>query len=286
MKNFILFLLLFVFFQVKVEAQIIREHIDTLTICDTLHNDSGFEYDSIICYNRIEKYYYYEKSIVSEDSTFISYAYDTTFYNQLKHDVLGLDISKWQGYINWKLIPEEYKFVFIKATQGLTTDPNFNTNWKNCHLIKSAYHFFNPCINGITQAKYFLSIVTINKGDLPPVIDVEYIRLWRKVNRYTAAKNLKLMLDYIENETGVRPIIYTNCNFWNRYVYKYFKGDCSKYYLWVANYKDITEEPCLPDGWKKWTFWQYTDRGKIKGHPTYWDLNYFNDNDLNKILIK
>jgi lysozyme len=288
MRKILVLLILFVIFQFNSGAQIkndnIIEVIDTISVCDTIHNEIGFEDDSIFCYQRIEKHYYYKNSMLSVDSTLISYAYDTAFYNQLQKDVHGLDMSKWQGYVDWKLIPKQYQFVFIKATQGLSTDPNFHKNWNNCTITKGAYHFFNPAINGVTQAKYFLSVVHMKAGDLPPVIDVEYIRPWRRINRYTAAKNLKLMLDYIEKEIGVRPIIYSNCSFWNRYVYKYFKGDCGRYPLWVANY--CKEDPCIPMGWKTWTFWQYSDKGRISGHPTYWDLNYYNGNDLKDIIIK
>jgi lysozyme len=191
----------------------------------------------------------------------------------------------WQNSITWKHIDTIYSFIFIKATQSLRADVNFYHNWNNCHLIKGAYHFFNPNINGQTQAKFFLSIVKLEKGNLPPVIDIEYYHYyWRNCNKYIAAKNLRLMLEYIEKTTGVKPIIYTNCSFWNRNLAKYITFNPSNYYLWVANY--YTESPCLPLGWTNWTFWQYTPKGKINNHSTYWDLNYFNGKDLKDILIK
>lgn len=200
--------------------------------------------------------------------------------------ISGLDCSLWQNRIRWEKIDPNFSFVFIKATQSLRVDPNFFNNWNNCNLIKGAYHFFNPNINGVTQAKHFLSVVPIKKGNLPPVIDVEYYySYWRYCNKWTAAKNLRLMLEYLEKETGVKPIIYTNCGFWNHSVSPYIKFNPAEYYLWIANYT-TSNSPCIPKGWEHWTFWQYTHKGKIDHHTTYWDLNYFNGSDLTKILIK
>lgn len=231
----------------------------------------------------VEKIYDRSPSDIS-DTLIIPFEYDTILFNTLLGDVHGIDVSMWQNTVTWKHIPSKYKFAFIKATGGLKTDPNFRHNWNECPLIKGAYHFFNPYINGEAQAKHFLSVVKLEKGNLPPVIDVEYTSYWRKCNKNTASKNLKMMLDYIEKETGVRPIIYTNCNFWNKYVYPYFKGDISKYNLWVANYGK--ESPCLPKGWNNWTFWQYSCKGKMPNHSTYWDLNYYNGNNLFNVIIK
>ncbi len=237
--------------------------------------------DSVDCYEPIIKHYY-KKSMVSIDSSIVDYSYDTINYISPFNKIIGIDVSIWQYYIDWNNIPSNYKFAFIKATGGMKTDVNFYYNWENCKLPKGAYHFFNPYINGEIQAKYFLSVVKLKTGDLPPVIDIEYTSYWRRCNKYTASKNLKLMLEYIENETGVKPIIYTNCNFWNKYVYPYIKFDPSNYLLWVANY--VTKEyPCLPRGWDNWTFWQYTCRGNL--FNKYCDLNYFKG-DLKKYLIK
>lgn len=217
--------------------------------------------------------------IVDIDSITIDVLFDNTKY------LNGLDCSMWQNNISWHKIDSIYSFVFIKATQSLRTDVNFNSNWNNCNLIKGAYHFFNPNINGIEQAKHFLSVVKLEKGNLPPVIDVEYYHsYWRHCNRYTAAKNLQLMLEYIEKTTGTKHIIYTNCSFWNKYLAKYVAFNTSYYYLWVANY--FKESPCIPIGWTTWTFWQYTHKGRVNEHYTYWDLNYYNGTDLSEILVK
>ena len=251
-----------------------------IILCLTIKSDAQvvhYDLDSLVKHNN--KNHYYKKSILHIDTIINPF-----IIKKPSVCIKGLDCSMWQKGIKWHLVDSNFTFVFIKATQNLRTDINFKNNWEKCSIPKGAYHFFAPTINGETQAKHFLSVVKIEKGDLPPVIDVEYTRLWRRCNRYTAVKNLKLMLDYIEKETGVVPIIYTNCGFWNKYIYNYTKWEISKYPLWVANY--YVEKPKIPLGWEKWTFWQYTPYGKISHHHTDWDMNFYNGEDLTDIMIK
>jgi lysozyme len=222
----------------------------------------------------------------SVDTLNIPFAYDTTAFNKLKIDLKGLDVSMWQGKIDWCHIDSlGYDFVFIKATQGLRTDPNFFYNWNNCNTIKGAYHFFMPNISGIAQAKHFLNTVKLKKGDLPPVIDVEFIKVWKSTSKWLASKNLKEMLTYIETHTGVKPIIYTNNFFWNTRVYPFYKGPVDQYPLWIAHYTDNLK-PYIPFGWNNWTFWQWTHKGTVQRCRGYWDHNYYNGTDLKKLLIK
>src|SRR6476660_5464893 len=60
----------------------------------------------------------------------------------------GIDISHYQGTINWGQVaadPKGIKFAFMKATEDTTyTDPTFNTNLagaKAAGILASPYHF-------------------------------------------------------------------------------------------------------------------------------------------------
>jgi len=62
---------------------------------------------------------------------------------------LGIDVSKWQGTINWELVAEDgYVFSLVKAWEGMTyADPKFYTNIDSGiseGLIVGAYHFIRP----------------------------------------------------------------------------------------------------------------------------------------------
>src|SRR4029077_20971911 len=81
--------------------------------------------------------------------------------------------------VNWtSVLGDGRHFAFIKATQGnYYTSPSFASQYagaKTAGVYRSAYHFFDPTIDGITQANYFLGVVgTVEADDLPPMLDVE-----------------------------------------------------------------------------------------------------------------
>ena len=68
-------------------------------------------------------------------------------------------------------------FAFIKATEGLNNVDNaFRRNWiktKEAKMPRGAYHFFVPSKSGKAQAESFINNVVLEKGDLPPVLDIE-----------------------------------------------------------------------------------------------------------------
>jgi lysozyme len=191
-----------------------------------------------------------------------------------KTSCFGIDISRYQT-VNFNLLDSNISFVFCKATEGSKLiDRKFNYHWENIgsHLKKGAYHFFRPYANGKDQAKLFLSTVNFSSGHLAPVIDVEGERGYSKLNPRIYVANLKIMIREIEETLGVRPIIYTNTHFWNRYFSTHMKDMVREYRLWVADYRD-REEPVIPHGWEDWAIWQHTCKGRIKGISHDVDLN-------------
>jgi lysozyme len=70
---------------------------------------------------------------------------------------------------------------------------------------------------------------------------------------------------------GCKPIIYTSPDNWD----SEFLGNFSRYALWLADYD---KKPTLPNYWQEWTFWQYSNLGKVAGIKGNVDLDYFNGN--------
>src|SRR3954471_22493109 len=61
-------------------------------------------------------------------------------------DIKGIDVSHWQGTINWTSVKNAgYSFTFMKATQGNTyVDPTFATNISGATrqgIYVGPYHF-------------------------------------------------------------------------------------------------------------------------------------------------
>ncbi len=95
----------------------------------------------------------------------------------------GIDVSHWQGSINWpKVKAAGMQFAFMKATESTTyTDTAFATNWAGAASVgiyRGAYHFARPSTasgSAVKQADYFVSRVGSfqGAGTLPPVLDLE-----------------------------------------------------------------------------------------------------------------
>lgn len=95
----------------------------------------------------------------------------------------GIDVSHHQGRIDWKEVAAmnihgiDISFCFIKASEGISfTDNRFEQNWrsaKKAGIPRGAFHYFTAGIDGGQQARKFLNTVTLEKGDLVPVVDIE-----------------------------------------------------------------------------------------------------------------
>ncbi|RYJ45605.1 glycoside hydrolase family 25 protein [Flavobacterium beibuense] len=193
-----------------------------------------------------------------------------------KDKVFGFDISQYQGKIDWDKVHGEnehyaMKFVFIRSTAGKNkTDSQYKTNWKQAGkkgFIRGAYHYYRPNENSIKQAENFISTVKLEKGDLPPVLDIEKIP--SKQSMDSLKVGLKRWLDKVEGHYGVKPIIYSGESFYTDFLKKEFEG----YTVWIANYSFFEDEIR-----KEWHFWQFTDKAAIEGIDGNVDVNIYNGN--------
>jgi lysozyme len=187
----------------------------------------------------------------------------------------GIDVSKYQQIIAWDLVKEmkvkniRVGFAFIKATEGISnTDAQYNRNWKKSKqsgIIRGAYHFFLATKDGKEQAENFIKNVKLEKGDLPPVVDVEQTY---GVSKAVLQTELKEWLMTVENYYGVKPLIYTSVDFYTRNLGK----DFDNYPLWAAHYYQY-DEPRIN---RNWTLWQHSEEGRVNGILSKVDFNVFN----------
>lgn len=199
----------------------------------------------------------------------------------------GIDVSHHQSVINWEEVKKmkvrdvSLKFAVIKATEGLTrVDWQFRRNWRKSReagIPRGAYHFFLATKSGVKQARNFINTVTLAKGDFPPVLDVEETYGVR-----TADVKLRVreFLDTVEKHYGVKPIIYTNVDFYNRHLGPEFDD----YPLWVAHY--IRKD--RPRIGREWLFWQHSEKGRVNGITEAVDFNVFNGDSakFSGLLVK
>ena len=185
------------------------------------------------------------------------------------YSVHGIDVSSYQGRINWPEVARHgVRFAFIKASEGVTfRDRRFARNWQAARaagISCGAYHYFQPNRDGKLQADLFVGTVPLAPGDLPPVLDVEAAHFHDvAVMRREVARWLRL----VEAHYGVRPILYSNHNFYRHYL----AGHFDDYPLWLAHYE--VEQPTLPRS--KWIIWQHSDEAYVPGIRGTVDFNVF-----------
>ncbi len=186
-------------------------------------------------------------------------------------EVHGIDVSHYQKHIDWNAIAgQDVRFAFVKATEGETfRDTLFCKNWieiKEAGIKRGAYHFFRPRVPAAAQASNFLGWISLDHGDLPPVLDVEVLD---GVSPIDLRAGIQGWLDFMEDNYKIKPIIYTHQKFFNSYLAGYF----SDYPIWIARYSSW-RNPCLSEG-SQWSFWQYGNRGRLQGINGDVDFNVF-----------
>lgn len=199
-------------------------------------------------------------------------------FSAKKYEVRGVDVSAYQGKIDWHtLAGQNISFAFIKATEGSSfVDKCFHYNFSEAQktdLFVGAYHFFSFDSDGNTQAKNFINTVTPFENMLPPVIDLEFYgdKENNPPSRSDVDRELQTMLKILEAHYGKKPIIYATEKSYELYL----AGGYSEYDIWIRN---VITAPKLSDG-RTWTFWQYTNRKRLKGYEgkeKYIDVNVFN----------
>ena len=188
---------------------------------------------------------------------------------QAQTGLSGIDVSNWQRQIDWVAVAGTgNSFVFAKATESTTfTDLTFPLNRSGSTVLGmrfGAYHMGRPSgssdsavvASAIAQADYFLSVATPLKGELLPVLDVEYdgglsvprLTLW-----------VQTWLAQVVARTGLKPIVYVSPSFWKTRLGDSPVVAAAGHRLWIAHWTKAAL-PILPGaswGGLGWSFWRH-----------------------------
>ncbi|WP_345944282.1 GH25 family lysozyme [Aureimonas sp. SA4125] len=202
---------------------------------------------------------------------------DPTDPDPRRYPVHGIDVSKYQGEIDWDAaVKGGVAFAYIKATEGGDrVDSKFAANWRaasSAGMPRGAYHFFYHCRSGAEQARWFIANVPRDPEALPPVLDVEWTpdspTCTKRPPREDLVAEMKDFLDTVENHYGVRPVIYAPIDVHRDRLVGTFAG----HEFWLRAVKDFpgnvyTDRP--------FRFWQYTATGSVPGVRGEVDRNAF-----------
>lgn len=188
-----------------------------------------------------------------------------------------IDVSDWQGEIDWKKVKDDgIDGAIIRYADGNTLDKRFDENMKKakaaglhigCYIFSRA----KTKAEGQAEAERLYKAAKKYKPDMPYYIDLEVGGLSKYANTIAAAF-LNTMTSY-----GVRGGVYANLNWWNNYLAK-TANNYSSSAFWIAQYNDTMDyKPASLMG-----MWQYTSSGKVSGisgkvdrdkcYIAYWDI--------------
>jgi lysozyme len=188
------------------------------------------------------------------------------------YDVIGVDVSNYQGDIDWPVLARtDIAFAYVKATEGGNfRDRRFQANWEGAAktgLPRGAYHFFTQCRPGAEQARNFIGLVPREPGALPPVLDLEDMGNCRS-GRLVAnlVEEIATALNMLETHYGRRPLLYVTSEFDAAYLQRQFTSEK----FWARSL-------VLPPQFRtdQWLIWQYHSTGRRAGINGLVDLNAF-----------
>ncbi len=187
----------------------------------------------------------------------------------------GIDVSEWQGAIDWGAVASGgYRFAIARISDGFYLDRYFGANWDGIRaagLVRGAYQYFEPGRDPIAQADIVVRAVgRLGPGDLPVTLDVEATNPGVSPGEY--ASLIHRWVDRVTEGTGRAPMIYTGRYYWDGYV---ASGDFASLPLWHAQYTSASC-PNISNFWSDWGVWQYSSTGRVPGIAGNVDMNRFN----------
>ncbi len=151
---------------------------------------------------------------------------------------LGIDVSKWQGRVNWAVIATHVpKILFcgIRASLGAgKVDEWFQHNWTESgsfEIYRSAYHLVIPGVPAQAQMDNFYRTAP-EGGELPRVLDYEVIGSLG----LPAAELLWDCAMIIAERDGIWPIVYSRFALINQNLLSWSEEQLNNVWWWLAQY--------------------------------------------------
>jgi GH25 family lysozyme M1 (1,4-beta-N-acetylmuramidase) len=196
---------------------------------------------------------------------------------------LGLDVSGYQGSVNWSAVAGNgAKFAYVKATESTSyQNPGFSQQYSgsyNAGIIRGSYHFATPnTTSGAAQADYFVAHGGGWSKDgktLPGMLDIEYNPYGAECYGLSHSSMVSWILSF-SNEYHAKttrwPTIYTTNDWWTTCTGN--TGDFSSTNpLMLACY--CSSAGTMPFKWTFQTIWQYSDSGTFPGDQDVFNGTY------------
>lgn len=230
----------------------------------------------------IEGYtYYYDKNgnFVTGDQVIQGAKYSFGADGRLStgSGVLGIDVSKWNGSIDWSQVKNSgVSYVIIRcgyrgsSTGALIEDPKFRANIKGATGagLKVGVYFFTQAVTDVEAVEEASMVISLIKGyniSCPVFLDVESAHGRADgISVSTRTAVCKAFCATIKN-AGYTAGIYANKTWLNSYI---DAPALTGYKIWLAQYSAAPTYSRT-----RYDMWQYSSKGSVAGISGRVDMN-------------
>lgn len=189
----------------------------------------------------------------------------------------GIDVSKFQGSINWSQVKASgVDFAIIRVgyrgygSGALVEDSQFRANIQGASSagIPVGLYFYSQAVNeeeAVEEASMVLSLCGGYRLNYPIYYDTEHVAGGRAngISRETRTACAVAFCETIRN-AGYSAGVYSYASwFYNSLSY----ANISKYSIWIAQYRDTL------DFKYSYKIWQYSSKGRVPGISANVDMN-------------
>ena len=189
----------------------------------------------------------------------------------------GIDVSKYQGKIDWEKVKIEKQFAIIKMGSGKGEDKEYENNYKGAKAagVKIGAYYYSyakDAAGAEKEAKEALELLKGKQFEWSIYYDIEGDALKGDVNG---------MLDTfcsILKDKNYLCGVYSSAWYLNN---TFNSSILSKYEVWVAQYE--VDHPSFNG---EWGIWQYSKKGRVSGIKGDVDFDYAQINYTDVIMSK
>jgi len=190
----------------------------------------------------------------------------------------GIDVSQFQGEIDWEKVKPQIDFVILRAGYGAgNIDPYFVRNASECTRLGIPFgiYWFSYAWTAdmaANEAEYCLDAIAPYKLSYPVFYDFEYDSVSRAqshgvtVTKALATEIVDTFLTAVK-QVGYQVMNYSNPNYLNQY---FDSALLDKYDLWLAQYLNSPDPDSPP---RDCAIWQYSSMESIDGISGNVDCN-------------
>lgn len=171
----------------------------------------------------------------------------------------GIDVSEWQGTINWKKVKSSnVDFAMVRISYGSSyIDKKYDYNMEQAELADVpvgtyVYSLATTPAMALKEAQVAIEKMKGYKVSYPVVFDLEYSKMGQLSGKQIA--KLALVFCNEVRKAGYYPMVYSNTNWYDTKIDWSYLGGID---VWLARYGDTIQAPSRDS--YNYTIWQATD---------------------------